>query len=96
MVNVTVRTYALRPLYFVVRDAPKLNPRQESLIFQAENGTYFGNLASVMSLIYTHLLHAGMNRRTAGKVAMQFLKKSQEDLVFLQRNYQITKKSKEL
>lgn len=96
MAKTLSRTYFLPAFYFVVRDAPKFTPRQESIMFQAENGTYFGNLSSVMSLLYTHLLKAGLERRTAGKMVLQFLKNNQEDLVFMQRNYQIIKKSNQL
>jgi len=78
------KKYQINPLVWVVRD-------EASVKFHVKNNDYFGTIASILSLIKQELKKDGRaNATTFTKV----LKNLEEELLFLQNNYQINPNSK--
>lgn len=78
------KKYKIKPLVWFVRD-------ETSVKFHVENDDYFGTIAAVLSLIKQQIKKDDCaNAATLNKV----LKNLEEELMFLQKNYQINPKSK--
>lgn len=78
------KKYKIKPLVWFVRD-------ETSVKFHVENDDYFGTIAAVLSLIKQQIKKGDCaNAATLNKV----LKNLEEELMFLQKNYQINPKSK--
>lgn len=78
------KKYKITPVVWLVKD-------EESVKFHVENNDYFGTIAAVLSLVKQELKKGKpSNLPTFNKV----LKNLEEELLFLQKNYQINPKSK--
>lgn len=78
------KKYKITPVVWLVKD-------EASVKFHVENNDYFGTIASVLSLVKQELKKGRpSDLPTFNKV----LKNLEEELLFLQKNYQINPKSK--
>jgi hypothetical protein len=78
------KKYQITPLVWCVRD-------EASVKFHVENDDYFGTMAAVLSLLKQQL-----KKDSSPKTATfnKILKNLENDLLYLQKNYQIKPKSK--
>lgn len=78
------KKYKINPVAWFVKD-------EASVKFHVENNDYFGTIAAVLSLIKEEIKKGKQSDLpTFNKV----LKNLEEELLFLQKNYQINPKSK--
>ncbi|MEI6529506.1 MAG: hypothetical protein WCN88_03865 [Candidatus Falkowbacteria bacterium] len=78
------KKYKITPVAWLVKD-------EASVKFHVENNDYFGTIAAVLSLIKEEIKKGKQSDLpTFNKV----LKNLEEELLFLQKNYQINPKSK--
>ena len=80
------RGYQIKPLFSVLKD-------EVSIKYHIEKDDYFGTIATVISLIYQKLKNDKTEDlkeiKKEKKQLLQTLKGLEQDLVFLQNNYQI-------
>jgi len=77
--------YQIRPLVWLIKD-------EDSVKFHVKSDDYFGTIATILSLLKQNL-------KTAAKEATVFNKtfnNLEKDLLFLQKNYQINPKTKNM
>ncbi len=80
------RTYQIKPLFSILKD-------EISVKYHVEQDDYFGTIATIISLVYQKLKNNKdedlKERKKEKKQLLQTLRSLEQDLVFLQNNYQI-------
>lgn len=79
------KKYKITPLVWCVRD-------EASVKFHVENDDYFGTIAAVLSLLKQKIKK---DSRPEAATLEKILKNLEEELMYLQKNYQINPKRKE-
>lgn len=74
------KKYQIKPLFLMVKD-------EAGTKFHVKNDDYFGTIATILSLIKQELKKSGSASRAALNKTLNNLEK---DLLFLQKNYQIS------
>lgn len=78
------KLYRIKPLVWMIKD-------EASVKFHVENDDYFGTIATILSLIEQQIKKNGCRDQA---VLRKTLKNLENDLMFLQKNYQINPKNK--
>lgn len=68
-----------------------MRTRKQQIEFHIKSNDYFGTLATVIDLA-KQVFEKDLNKTMQKKRQIKTLDKLKDDLVFLQKNYQITKK----
>ena len=80
------RLYQIKPLFSILKD-------EASIKYHVEKDDYFGTIATVISLIYQKLKNDKdkdlKEEKKEKKQLLQALRSLEQDLIFLQKNYQI-------
>ena len=79
--------YQIKPFFSVLKD-------EASVKYHVESHDYFGTIATVISLIFQKLKTNELLDQKEKKQLLKTLKNLEQDLVFLQKNYQIYIKPK--
>ncbi|NCN22031.1 hypothetical protein GW758_00600 [Candidatus Falkowbacteria bacterium] len=76
--------YQIKPLFSVLKD-------EASVKYHVEKDDYFGTIATIISLIFQKLKNDEIkeNGEKEKKQLLKTLKNLEQDLIFLQNNYQI-------
>jgi hypothetical protein len=77
------KRYHLTPLLWLVRD-------EASVKFHVASDDYFGTMATILSLLKQQIKKDGSSQAPACR---QTLKNLEQDLLFLQKNYQISRRA---
>ena len=80
----TPKRYKIKPLFLLVRD-------EKSTKFHIENNDYFGTIATILNLIKHEIKKNGLINKD---VLNKTLDNLNNDLIFLQDNYQINPRIK--
>lgn len=78
------KKYQITPITWLVKD-------ETSVKFHVKNNDYFGTIACVLNLMKQEIKKDGCKEAA---ILMKILKTVENDLLFLQANYQIKPKSK--
>ena len=78
------KKYQIKPIVYFVKD-------EESVKFHVENNDYFGTIAAVLSLVKQQIKKDSCSNAA---ILNKILKNLEKDLMILQKNYQISPKSK--
>ena len=78
------KKYQIKPIVYFVKD-------EESVKFHVENNDYFGTIAAVLSLVKQQIKKDSCPNAA---ILNKILKNLEKDLMILQKNYQISPKSK--
>lgn len=81
------RTYQIKPLFSILKD-------EISVKYHVEQDDYFGTIATIISLVYQKLKNnksetPKKEEKREKRQVLQALESLEQDLVFLQNNYQI-------
>lgn len=78
------KKYEIKPLFLLVKD-------EKSTKFHIKNDDYFGTIATILNLIKHDIKKNGLANKDVLNMTLDNLN---NDLVFLQKNYQISPKIK--
>lgn len=78
------KIYKIKPLFLLVRD-------KASTKFHIQNDDYFGTIATILNLLKEEIKKNDCRNSAVFKKTLDSIKK---DLLFLQKNYQISPKTK--
>ena len=82
--NFMIKKYNLKPLFLLVRD-------KAGTKFHVKNDDYFGTIATILNLLKEEIKKNGpLNKAVLNKT----LNNLSNDLIFLQKNYQINPRAK--
>lgn len=79
-----VKKYQIKPLVWLVKD-------EASVKFHVKSNDYFGTIATILNLLKQQIKK---NDGQRASVLKKTLKNLEKDLLFLQKNYQISPKTK--
>lgn len=78
------KKYQIKPLFLLVRD-------EKSTKFHIKNDDYFGTIATILNLLKHEIKKNGLINKD---ILNKTLENLNNDLIFLQKNYQINPKTK--